>query len=158
VALEVFDELMPQPNQLDKMRADVHVTSADLLTPPEGQVTERGLRQNINVGIRYIESWLGGQGAAAIFNLMEDVATAEISRAQVWQWIHGGATLADGRVITPSLVEGMLAEEMASIKGSMPPERAASRELALAADLFRRVAINDEWVDFLTLVAYQYLP
>jgi malate synthase len=157
VALQVFDELMPQPNQLDRLREDVHATAADLLSPPEGPITERGLRQNINVGIRYLESWLGGQGAAAIFNLMEDVATAEISRAQVWQWIHDGATMNDGRLITPDLVETLLREELVSIKAALPAERAGSAELALAVDLFRRVAIADEWVNFLTLVGYQYL-
>lgn len=88
VAMEVFDRLMPTPNQLDRKREDVHVSAADLIQVPEGPITEQGLRTNISVGIQYIEAWLRGSGAVPIFNLMEDAATAEISRAQVWQWIR----------------------------------------------------------------------
>ena len=96
---------MPEPNQIDRRRDDVQVTADDLLTVPEGQITERGLCQNIDVGIQYMAAWLGGNGCVPIYNLMEDAATAEISRAQLWQWVHQpNGVLADGRKITPELV------------------------------------------------------
>ena len=101
VAMEVFDRLMPGPNQLDKKRDDVHVTPADLLEVHEGKRTEAGLRENIRVGVQYIEAWLRGRGAVPLYNLMEDAATAEISRAQIWQWLHLKAKLDDGREVTP---------------------------------------------------------
>ena len=104
VAMEVFDEHMPGANQLDRLREDVHVTAADLLAVPDGPITEAGLRTNISVGVRYLESWLRGNGCVPIFNLMEDAATAEISRAQIWQWIrHPAGVLDDGRKITAEL-------------------------------------------------------
>ena len=103
VAREVFDRLMPQANQLDVLRDDVHVTAADLVKMHEGKRTEEGLRENIRVGVQYIEAWLRGRGAVPIYNLMEDAATAEISRAQVWQWIHLGAKLDDGREVTAAM-------------------------------------------------------
>ena len=102
VAMEVFDRLMPEPNQLSKKRDDVHVTQADLLEVHKGKRTEEGLRENIRVGVQYIEAWLRGRGAVPIYNLMEDAATAEISRAQVWQWLHLKAKLDDGREVTPA--------------------------------------------------------
>ena len=103
VAMEVFDRLMPGPNQLSKKRDDVHVTQADLLEVHKGKRTEEGLRENIRVGVQYIEAWLRGRGAVPIYNLMEDAATAEISRAQVWQWMHLKAKLDDGREVTPAM-------------------------------------------------------
>src|SRR5579872_1207085 len=158
VAKDVFDELMPGPNQLDRRRDDVAVSAADLLTPPTGTVTVPDIRLNISVGIRYLESWLRGIGAAAINNLMEDVATSEISRAQIWQWIRYGVTLEDGRRVTRELVEAMLAEEIDAIRAALGEEAYAAGRFDLAASLFARVALGPEWEDFLTLVAYDELP
>jgi malate synthase len=147
VCREVFDGVLGErPNQLDRLREDVQVTAADLLdvraTP--GETTEAGLRNDISVGIRYLESWLRGTGAVAINNLMEDAATAEISRSQVWQWLHNDVTLADtGRPVTRELVEELADGEDAS---------------AEAKALFLEVAVADEFVDFLTLPAYERMP
>src|SRR5256886_9732644 len=111
VAAQVFDAAMPGPNQLQIARDDVRVTAPDLLAVPEGEITEAGLRTNVDVGIQYVESWLRGVGCVPIYNLMEDAATAEISRSQVWQWVRHGARLSDGRTVTGSLVESIIAEE-----------------------------------------------
>jgi malate synthase len=144
VAKKVFDEHMPAPNQLRRLREDVNVTAADLVEPPHGTRTEPGLRLNIRVGIRYLEAWLNGQGAVPIYNLMEDAATAEISRTQIWQWIHHGATLEDGRVVTRPLVKQFIAEESTGLS----PD---------ATHLFEQVATSEELLDFLTLPAYETL-
>ncbi|PYP10925.1 MAG: malate synthase A [Gemmatimonadetes bacterium] len=148
VAAEVFDAAMPGPNQLHVARDDVRVTAADLLAVPDGEITEAGLRTNVDVGIQYLESWLRGLGCVPIYNLMEDAATAEISRSQVWQWLRHGARLADGRPMTAALVEQTIAGELQRFQGG---------KFALAADLFRRVAIEPELPEFLTGVAYEYL-
>jgi malate synthase len=158
VAMEIFNEMMPQPNQIDRKRDDVHVAAADLLKAPEGAITEAGLRLNISVGIQYIASWLTGNGAAAINNLMEDAATAEISRAQVWQWLHEGYSLADGRTITRDLVRTLTDEELEKIKSKLGEAGYGAGKFELARRLFDEVAVADTWVDFLTLVGYEYLP
>ena len=119
IAMEVFDRIMPQANQLSVKREDVRVTAADLVQMHEGKRTEEGLRVNIRVGVQYIEAWLRGRGAVPIYNLMEDAATAEISRAQVWQWIHLGAKLDDGREVTPDMFDAALAGEMKRVKGEV---------------------------------------
>ncbi len=119
VAMEVFDRLMPGPNQLSKKRDDVHVTQADLLEVHKGKRTEEGLRENIRVGVQYIEAWLSGRGAVPIYNLMEDAATAEISRAQVWQWLHLKAKLDDGREVTPEMFRDAMVGEMERVKGEV---------------------------------------
>src|SRR4029077_9553145 len=111
VANEIFDRLMPGPNQIDKKLSEFTATGADLLEVPKGQITEAGLRQNIAVGLGYLEAWLRGTGCVPLFNLMEDAATAEISRAQLWQWIHHRSRLADGRVIDLPLCEAIIQEE-----------------------------------------------
>ena len=117
VAMEVFNHIMKTPNQIFRKREEIHVTEKDLLEVPVGTITEEGLRLNISVGIQYIASWLSGRGAAPIYNLMEDAATAEISRAQVWQWIrHEGGKLNDGRNITLELMEELKEEELAKIE------------------------------------------
>src|SRR5581483_4343456 len=117
VALDVFNAVMPQPNQISRKREDVHVTAADLLAFADGPITEAGLRTNVSVGVQYVEAWLGGQGAVPINNLMEDAATAEISRAQVWQWIRRPkGMLSDGRKIDLPLFRQVLAEELAKLK------------------------------------------
>jgi malate synthase len=157
VAKRVFDEYMPQPNQIDRKREEVRVTAADLLAIPEGTITEDGLRLNVDVGIQYLEAWLRGNGAVPIYNLMEDAATAEISRAQVWQWARHGAKLEDGRAVTPALVKRTIEEELAKMRDRNGAERFAKGRFALAAELFERMMLSGEFSDFLTLPAYEYL-
>ena len=159
IAKEVFDEHMPQPNQIDKQRDDVNPTAEDLLEKPEGEITMEGFRNNINVGIQYLAAWLAGRGAVPVFNLMEDTATAEISRAQVWQWIHNdGAVLSDGTEVTEDLFRETMAEELEKIKNDIVgPERFEKDEFAQAAELFDRISTDDDFVEFLTLPGYEYL-
>jgi len=159
-AMDAFDKVLgDRPNQLDKLREDVHVTAADLLnvkaTP--GEVTEAGLRANVSVGIQYVESWLRGQGAAGINGLMEDAATAEISRSQVWQWLHNGVTLADGRPVSSELVEQVIDEEMKAIAEARGDAFASGRWDDARA-LFTEMALADEYKDFLTIPAYERMP
>src|SRR5437868_14658163 len=116
IAREVFDRIMPTPNQIARKREEVSVTAADLLAVPRGTITEPGLRQNINVAIGYIEAWLRGSGCVPLYHLMEDAATAEISRAQIWQWIRHGAKLDDGRVVDVALCGAVLDEELAKLR------------------------------------------
>ena len=151
---KVFDEVLGSaPNQLDRLREEVSVTASDLLdvgsTP--GQVTEAGLRNNVSVAIQYLAAWLEGIGAVGIFNLMEDAATAEISRSQIWQWIHNDVTLDTGKPVTASLVTQIADEEITNL-GDDPSRYAAAREL------FLEVAIADDYADFLTLPAYDRMP
>lgn len=158
VARAVFvAELGARTDQLEVTRDDLHVTAADLLTVPEGTRTEPGLRLNVRVAIRYLEAWLCGQGAVALYHLMEDAATAEISRAQVWQWIRHGAALDDGRRVTRELVDAVIEDEMRVIAGEVGPERFVDGRFAEARDLFRRVAMADALPDFLTPIAYDLL-
>src|SRR5712672_2152356 len=134
LALDAFDAVMPQPNQIDKKREDVQVTAEDLLDfRPSEPITEQGLRTNVSVGVQYLAAWLGGSGAVPIFNLMEDAATAEISRAQVWQWIrHPRGTLDDGRKVTKELFRSVLNEELAEIKTKIGEKRFASGKFDVA--------------------------
>ncbi len=158
IALEVFDRVMPHPNQLDRLREDVHVTAADLLAVPEGDITEAGLRNNVNVGLQYLESWINGNGCVPINNLMEDAATAEISRAQIWQWIrHPKGVLKDGRKVTVDLFRQVLDEELAALTTTLGPSAMADRRFAEAADLFTRLTTSEQFVDFLTVPGYAYL-
>ena len=157
VAKEAFDRLMPTANQIEsKRRTDVNVGAADLLRfEPEQPITERGLRLNINVAIQYIGAWLAGQGAVPIFNLMEDAATAEISRSQVWQWIRSPkGTLDDGRKVTKELVATMLPEELARIRELLGSAYGDGR-YDEAAKIFADLVNNDTFVEFLTLPAYE---
>lgn len=157
-AKEVFDLLVPKPNQIYRKREDVHVTAQELLAVPEGTITEAGLRTNINVGIQYIASWLSGRGAAPINNLMEDAATAEISRAQVWQWIrHPKGILDDGRNIDEALFHQIKAEELAAIKTEVGEETFQTGKFAEATKLFEELIVADEFADFLTNPAYEQL-
>ena len=163
VATEAFDEVLGEsPNQLNRLRDDVDVEATDLLAVGEtpGEVTEQGLRSNVNVGIQYISSWLRGNGAAGIYGLMEDAATAEIARAQVWQWIRHGAQLDDGRTVTPDLVRELESSELERIRGEIGDDtwfREQGRP-ELSRSLFERVAVSpDEFVEFLTLPAYEEL-
>jgi malate synthase len=158
VAKEVFDKHMPQANQVAlKPRLDVDVSAADLIKVPEGTITEQGVRLNIKVGIQYIESWLLGNGCVPLYNLMEDAATAEISRTQIWQWLHHGAKLADGRAITPSLYNQMLEEEMDAIRSEIGNKRFNSGRFDDAVKLFDGMIRSDDFPEFLTLPAYEYI-
>ena len=157
VAMEVFNEYMPNKNQIDNKRLDVKVTAEDLVKTPKGTITEAGLRKNINVGILYIESWLRGNGAAAIYNLMEDAATAEISRTQVWQWIQNGAELEDGRKVTYELYQELLPAEISKIYNYVGKEQFVNGKFPQAVALFDRLIKNQEFFEFLTLPAYDMI-
>jgi len=160
VAREVFDRALGEkPNQIDRLREDVRVTARDLLTieVPGGEITEAGLRNNVSVAIQYLESWLRGVGAAAIFNLMEDTATAEIARAQVWQWLYHHRTLSDGRPITRELVREIEQSELARIAEAVGPEAFRQGRYAEARALFEEVALADDLPEFLTYRAYDHL-
>jgi len=155
IAKDIFDEYMKTPNQIHVKRDEVQVTAADLLNVPEGQITEDGLRLNINVGLQYLEAWLKGNGCVPINNLMEDAATAEISRAQVWQWVRHGAKLSDGRLITKELVLQTLQEELDKLKAAQGPERFQASKFGSAAELFERMMTSGNFDEFLTLAAYE---
>ena len=157
VAAEVFDEFMPAANQVDKQREDVEVSASDLLTPCHGDITEGGLRLNLKVGIQYLEAWLGGNGCVPLYHLMEDAATAEISRAQLWQWLHHGAELADGRQLTAALYARLLEEEMDAIRGEVGAARFDGGHFQLAMRLFDEMIRADDFCEFLTLPAYAFL-
>jgi malate synthase len=160
VAREVFEQALgSRPNQLERQRPEVAVSAHELLDlrVPEGQITEAGLRTNISVGIQYLESWLRGTGAAAIFNLMEDAATAEISRSQVWQWVHHGATLSDGQRVTRELVRRLEDEELANIRAQVGEQAFSAGRFEEARTLFEEVALSEQFVEFLTLPAYGHV-
>jgi malate synthase len=155
---EVFGETLgDRPNQLDVLREDVHVTAADLLAVDQtpGERTEAGLRGNIRIGIQYLQAWLSGNGAAGIDNLMEDAATAEISRSQVWQWMFNGATLDTGETVTHDLVEKIVEEEYAALRDAIGDEAFAAGHWDEARRLFVESALSEEFPDFLTLPAYR---
>jgi malate synthase len=158
IAMEEFDAVMKGPNQIDRKREDVHVTAADLLKIPGGTITEAGLRNNINVSLQYLDSWLRGTGCVPINNLMEDAATVEISRAQIWQWIHHPkGILDDGRKVTVELFRQLAAEELAKIKAAVGEKAYASRKYQQAYEILDQIITNDQFVEFLTLPAYKYL-
>jgi malate synthase len=154
VALECFDQVLgDRPNQKERLRDDVRVQAADLINirATGGQITEVGLRLNISVGLQYVNAWLNGNGAAAINNLMEDAATAEISRSQIWQWIRHEAKLSDGRTVTRALYQELRSQELAKLGGS---DKERYEE---AAELLDKLILNDEFVEFLTIPAYDLL-
>jgi malate synthase len=155
VAREIFDQYLRTPNQIERQRDDVKVSAADLIRVPTGTRTEAGLRHNLNVGVLYLESWLRGVGCVPLYDLMEDAATAEISRTQVWQWMHHGAALEDGRPITVELFRRLLAEELAKIRNTVGEERFANGRYYAARDLFDRLSTAPVLEDFLTLPAYE---
>jgi malate synthase len=157
IAKEVFDRLMPQANQLSVTRDDVQVTPAELVQMHEGKRTEEGLRENIRVGVQYIEAWLRGRGAVPIYNLMEDAATAEISRAQVWQWIHLKAKLDDGREVTPQMFRTALKSEMERVKGEVGAKAFEGGRFPEAIKLFSDMSLADTFEEFLTLPAYRLI-
>jgi malate synthase len=157
IARQQFDAVMTTPNQIHRRRDDVLVTADDLLQVPKGTITEEGLRLNIRVGVQYMEAWLRGNGCVPLYNLMEDAATAEISRTQVWQWLHNARQLEDGRTITVPLFRDVLAEELQRIEQEVGPTRFHSGKYALATKLFREIIEQHELDEFLTLRAYPYL-
>ena len=157
VAMQVFDRLMPQANQLGKLRADVNVSAADLLEVHAGERTEDGLRENIRVGVQYIEAWLRGRGAVPLYNLMEDAATAEISRAQIWQWLHHKTTLSDGRTVTPDLFRATLADEMVKVRAAVGEAAFTGGRFDEAIDLFSKMSLSETFEEFLTLPAYRLI-
>ena len=157
VALTEFNKHMPTPNQLHITRDDVNITAQDLVAIPEGTVTEAGIRKNINVGILYIESWLRGHGAVALYNLMEDAATAEISRTQVWQWLRNEVALEDGSVFNAELYKALLADEVVKITAQIGEENSKNSKLDLAISLFDQLVVAKEFEEFLTVPAYQYI-
>lgn len=158
IAREEFDKAMPTPNQIDKLREDVSITTADLLKLPAGTITEEGMRTNISVGIQYMANWLTGLGCVPLYNLMEDAATAEISRTQLWQWIkHPQAALDDGRAITPELFQTMLTEEMDKLRADVGEKIFKRVNYEQAADLFEKIVVAETLDEFLTLRAYEIL-
>jgi malate synthase len=161
VALEAFDAVLGErPNQLEKQRPDVRVSASQLLdfNVPGAGVTEVGVRLNVSVGIQYIESWLRGVGAAAINNLMEDAATAEISRAQVWQWVRHAVRTQEGQPITHALVQRIQQEELQKLRDTWGPDLVAKSQLGEASRIFEEVALAEDFPEFLTLPAYDTLP
>ena len=156
IAMEIFDEHMPGPNQLDRLLEDVEITAEDLLQVPEGKITEQGVRTNISVGVQYMAAWLGGNGCVPLYNLMEDAATAEISRAQLWQWLHhDSCSLDDGRPVTRGLIEELLTDEIAKLEQELGTEAFQAGNYSQAADLLEQITYQDTFEDFLTLVAYR---
>lgn len=157
VANKIFDEKMPQANQLGRLREEVKVTAKDLLTVPAGDVTEKGIRTNINVGVLYLEAWLRGSGCVPIYNLMEDAATAEISRTQVWQWIHHQVKTKEGKTVTAQWVRDILKEELGKIQAMVGEPAFRSGRFGLAAELFEQMMTGREFWEFLTLTAYNHI-
>ena len=157
IAAEVFDRLMPGTNQLGRLREDVAVTRDDLLEMHAGSRSENGLRENIRVGVQYIEAWLGGRGAVPLYNLMEDAATAEISRAQIWQWLYHAARLEEGRKVTPDLFQAVMADEMAKVREALGADVYDRGRFADAIRLFADMSLAADFEEFLTLPAYRLL-
>jgi malate synthase len=158
IAMAVFDRLMPTPNQTHRLREDIEVSAADLLRVPEGAITEAGLRNNISVALQYMAAWISGNGCVPINNLMEDAATAEISRAQVWQWIrHPRGVLDDGRKVTLELFRLTLAQEQGRLRAALGDVAYATGNFDGAADLLDRITADERFESFLTLSAYRAL-
>jgi malate synthase len=156
VAMEVFDRLMPTPNQLHKTLAEVQVSAKDLLTIPQGTITETGLRNNVSVSIQYMAAWLNGNGCVPINNLMEDAATAEISRAQIWQWIkHPAGKLEDGRKVAAELFRAITREELEKLKAQVGEKAYVSGQYERAAALIDKITTAPDFETFITLPGYQ---
>jgi malate synthase len=157
IAREAFDAMMKGPNQLGVLRQEVAVMPGDLLRVPEGEITEAGLRNCIRVGVQYIEAWLRGSGCVPLYNLMEDAATAEICRAQLWQWLHHGACTSDGVPVTPARFDTLLTQELDRIHAEVGPGRLLNGVFPTAVRLFEQMIKQDEFDEFLTLPAYDLL-
>jgi len=157
IAREAFDSIAPGPNQVDVSRSEVKVSAADLLCVPSGEITEAGLRGCIRVGVQYIEAWLRGSGCVPLYNLMEDAATAEICRAQLWQWIRHGARTNDGQPVNSERFDRLLTAELDRIHREVGPARLATGVFPTAARLFAEMIKKDSFDEFLTLPAYEHL-
>jgi malate synthase len=154
VAKEIFDEYMKTPNQIGLQRPLVNIQAADLLAVPKGDITEDGLRLNVDVGLRYLASWLAGNGCVPIYNLMEDAATAEICRAQVWQWVKHNAKMNDGRVVDAAFVKRVIAEQTEKIRQELGTEAFAKTKFPKAQLLYEQMMTEGDFPEFLTLGAY----
>jgi malate synthase len=157
IAMEAFNNVMPEANQLTNLREDVNVTAEDLLQVPKGDITEKGVRANIRVGVQYVEAWLQGNGCVPLYNLMEDAATAEISRAQLWQWIKHEAILNNGSAITNERFQLWLKEELDGIQSEVGIDRFEQGKFKEASQLFSEMITKNEFDEFLTIPAYQYI-
>ncbi len=157
IAMQAFDSVMHGPNQLGVARAEVHVTAADLLQLPPGQISEDGLRACIRVGVQYLEAWLRGNGCVPLYHLMEDAATAEICRAQLWQWLHHGVRTADGQQVTGARFDRLMMSELDRIHAEVGPARLTHGVFPSAARLFERMTKSETFDEFLTLPAYELL-
>ena len=157
IALEAFDSVMPDANQINKQIDNPNITQDDLLKVPTGAITEKGLRDNIKVGLQYTEAWLCGNGCVPLYNLMEDAATAEISRSQLWQWLNHQSVIEDGTSITKDLLDNIFKDEMNNIKNEVGVERFKSGRFDLALELFKEMVYNKDFDEFLTLPAYKHI-
>jgi malate synthase len=157
VAMLEFNKHMPMPNQLHINRDDINITEKDLVELPKGTVTEAGIRKNINVGVLYTEAWLRGYGAVALYNLMEDAATAEISRTQVWQWLKNEVKLEDGRKFNMELYKDLFNDEVKKIKAEFGEEHMKNSKFELAFNLFDELVVSEKFEEFLTLLAYKHI-
>jgi malate synthase len=159
LAKEAFDKVMKTPNQIHRQRDDVKVGARDLTDfQPQRPITENGVRININIGIQYLGAWLAGTGCVPIYNLMEDAATAEISRAQIWHWIRSPlGTLDDGRKVTPELFRALVPQELAKVRAMLGEQQYAAGKYSEAATMFEQLTLDDDFADFLTLPAYEYV-
>jgi malate synthase len=159
LAKEAFDKVMKTPNQIHRQRDDVKVGARDLTDfQPQRPITEHGVRININIGIQYLGAWLAGTGCVPIYNLMEDAATAEISRAQIWHWIRSPlGTLDDGRKVTPELFRALVPQELAKVREMLGEQQYAAGKYPEAATMFEQLTLDDDFADFLTLPAYEYV-
>ena len=157
IALEAFNLVMPDDNQIDKILDDPCITQGDLLKVPVGKITEYGFRENIKVGVQYVEAWLCGNGCVPLYNLMEDAATAEISRSQIWQWIKNKVSMDNGSLITAEYFESILFQELDAIKNEIGEGRFNSGKFNMASKLFKDMILKDDFDEFLTLPAYKYI-
>ncbi len=158
IAMDIFDQHMPTPNQVNVSRETRDIRQADLLAVPAGTITEAGIRNNINVCIQYMSSWMDGNGCVPIFNLMEDAATAEISRTQLWQWVHHGkGVLDDGRDVSSTLMRSCVQEELEAIRRQVGDADFSKGSYRRAAEMLETQTLSDEYVEFLTLPAYAML-
>jgi malate synthase len=154
VAKTVFDEYMPGPNQISRRNPGIQVKAADLLAVPDGDITRKGLEMNIDIGLRYLAAWLDGLGCVPIYDLMEDAATAEISRAQLWQWAHHAGRMTDGVTIDVPVVQATIPVVLDRIKKELGDERFAASKFAAAGKLFEQMTAAKEMPEFLTSIAY----
>jgi malate synthase len=157
IAINAFNSVMPNMNQLHVKRNDVEINAEDLLRVPDGIITEEGIRENIRVGVQYVESWIKGNGCVPLYNLMEDAATAEICRAQLWQWIKHDAVLDDGRIISIKLYTSILKDEMHKLQTLLGNEIFTNGKFELAISLFTNMVRKNKFDEFLTLPAYDYI-